>query len=283
VAALSLAASASPAGAVTIGQIPETDPGSGCTSSLYDFIQFTTSGNSYVVPNTGGVTQWTLTSWSHFATTGDGQMLKMKVFRKVGEPNTYQAVVHDGPRNLAPGVVNTFTTSLAVRAGDILGNNSANAGEVFNACLFDHPGPDVLDEHRERPGDLADGQSGAFDLTDNYYVNVSAEVTPVNTFTLGAITRNKKKGTATESATVPNPGSLTVSGNGVKAAGAGKAVSVTAAGTVQLPIRAKGKKKKKLNTKGKVKVRPTITYTPIGGNPSSQSIKVKLKKKLKKR
>jgi hypothetical protein len=43
--------------------------------------------------------------------------------------------------------------------------------------------------------------------------------TPSNTFTLGARTKNKKKGTATLTiADLPNPGDLTASGNGVKAA-----------------------------------------------------------------
>ena len=42
----------------------------------------------------------------------------------------------------------------------------------------------------------------------------------------------------------------------------------------------KGKKKRKLNETGKVKLNVAITYTPTGGVPSTQSLKVKLKKKL---
>ena len=41
-----------------------------------------TSGNTYVVP-AGGVA---ITSWSTNAAAGAGQQLKMKVFRKIGEP-----------------------------------------------------------------------------------------------------------------------------------------------------------------------------------------------------
>lgn len=52
------------------------------------------------------------------------------------------------------------------------------------------------------------------------------------------------------------------------------------AGTASLLIKAKGKQKRKLYDKGKVKLNPAITYTPTGGNPSTQSLKVKLKKKL---
>ena len=48
----------------------------------------------------------------------------MKVFRKVADPLTYTVVGHDGPRSLTPSIVNTFETSIPVRAGDVLGNNS---------------------------------------------------------------------------------------------------------------------------------------------------------------
>ena len=78
---------------------------------------------------------------------------------------------------------------------------------------------------------------------------------------------------------MPNPGTLTVSGGGVRKAGARKAVKVTTAGTVKLPIRAKGKKRKHLNSKGAVKLRPTVTYTPTDGATRSASLRVRLKKK----
>jgi hypothetical protein len=280
-ATVPLLANVPAATAVTIGQLPaSTPPATECVVSPFDLVQPTvTSGNSYVVPSTGGVTALTLTSWSHFATTGNGQMLTMKVFRKVAEPNTYQVVAHDGPRSLTPASVNTFSTSLAVKPGDILGDQDVNASVVPNACTF----PAAGDATRERPGDLADGASGDFNINSpNHRVNATAEVVPTNTFTLGTLTRNKKKGTATDTASVPNPGAATVSGNGVKTASARAktAVSVAAAGTVQLPIRAQGKKKRKLNSSGKVKLSVTITYTPTGGTASTQTLQVKLKKKI---
>jgi hypothetical protein len=104
-------------------------------------------------------------------------------------------------------------------------------------------------------------------------------VKPSNAVTLGAITRNKKKGTATLPVNVPNPGELTGSGNGVKASSAGAVISKSvSAGQAQLLIKAKGKKRKQLNQKGKVKLNVAVTYTPTGGDPSTQSVKVKLKK-----
>lgn len=107
-------------------------------------------------------------------------------------------------------------------------------------------------------------------------------VEPTNSFSVGAVKRNKKKGTATINLTLPNPGELTGSGKGVKASSAGGAVisKPVGAGQAQLLIKAKGKKKKKLNQKGKAKLSVAISFTPTGGQPNTQLVKVKLKKKL---
>jgi hypothetical protein len=279
-AALSLAASVAPAGAaVTIGQLAPGIPPLTCFNAApYDMIQpAVTSGNSYVVPATGGVTSWTVTSWSHNAAAGAGQRLALKVFRKVADPTTYQVVGHDGPRSISPATVNTFTgLSLPVKPGDVLGLQDY---DVPNACFFAVPG----ETHLEREGDLADGQSGEFiyPFPPGHRLNISAVVAPSNSFTFGKAKLNKKKGTATLTINVPNPGELSASGKGVKAAAAGATISkAVTPGAAQLLIKAKGKKKRKLNEKGKVKLNVAVTYTPTGGDPSTQSIKVKLKKKL---
>jgi hypothetical protein len=277
-AALSLTASVSPAGAaVTLGQITGT-PGAPCFSAIDRVQTSTTAGATYVVPSTGGVNDWTLTSWSHNAGAGDGQQLEMKMFRKVADPSTYQVVGHDGPRPLTPSVVNTFPVSIRVRPGDVLGSNALSP--TPNLCRFATGDPG--DAYLFRDGDIADGESQPFTNTStSLRLNISAEVSPTSAFTLGAVTRNKKKGTATVTATVPNPGELSGSGKGVKAAAAGATISkAVTPGGAQLLIKAKGKKKRKLNETGKVKLNVAVTYTPTGGGPSTQSVKVKLKKKL---
>ena len=105
-------------------------------------------------------------------------------------------------------------------------------------------------------------------------------VEPSNSFIVGAVTRNKKKGTAILSINVPNPGELTGSGKGVRVASAAvTSKTVAAPGEVELTVSARGKKKRKLNETGKVKVTPTITYTPTGGASSTQTRKVKLRKR----
>ena len=276
-----LATAPAAVGSVTIGQVAP-NPGSLSTCAPdADRVQPTiNSGPAYVVPSTGNVTAWTLSSWSTLGGSGSGDKIAMKVFRPAGG-NDYSVVGHDGPRTLSANSLNTFSTSFPVKPGDFVGLYT-----VTNAtpCIYDATGENYL----YRSGNLADGASGTFSSSGaapDFRLNISALLDPINSFTLGAITRNKKKGTATETATVPNPGAVTVSGDGVKQAsssGARSAVSVPSAGTVSVPIRAKGKKKKKLNQKGKVKLSVAITYTPTGGAPSTQSVKVKLLKKKKK-
>ena len=88
-----------------------------------------------------------------------------------------------------------------------------------------------------RLADLTDGQQGEFAADTDVRLSATAVVSPSNTFTLGSTTRNEKKGTASLTVTVPNPGELTGLGKGVKVAGAAGAVSskkVTAPGKVKL-------------------------------------------------
>jgi hypothetical protein len=265
-AALSLTDAPSPAEAtVTVGQTQAT--AETCASG-FDWVQPTvTSGNSFVVPATG-----TITSWSTNSNTMGGA-LTLKIFRQLGGLN-YVVVGHDGPHSLSPSTLNSFTgISVPVKAGDVLG---LNAGTGSPGCLFGVPGDAAYFR--------ADVQSGEFAPEPDLRLNVTAILNPSNTFTLGATTPNKKRGTATLDLTLPNPGDLTASGTGVSAASAGHAVisKSVGAGAAQLLISATGKKKKKLRQNGKVTLNVAVTYTPTNGDPSSKSVSIKLKKNKKK-
>jgi hypothetical protein len=268
--AVALAIWAAPADAsVTLGSLPASPFG---MQSGTDYAQLAvSSGPGYVVPGNG-----TITSWRTNAISASNQKLTMKIFRKVADPAFYMVVAHDGPRDLASGLVNPFTTSIPVQAGDIPGvySPSANPANTYNSTgsgdslLFRSPG-------------LNDGEQASFGQFNALKINLQAVFEPSNTVTVGGTTRNKKKGTATLKLTLPNPGELVASGKGVKAASAGNAVisKAVGAGPARLLIKAEGKKRKKLNTKGKVKLEVNITYTPANGDPATQSVKVKLKKK----
>lgn len=277
-AGLSLTATAPPVGAaVTIGQLgPDGSPPPTCTTTAVDQAQQSvTSGNSYVVPGTG-----TITSWSHNATGGPDQTLTMKIFRKVAEPARYMVVSHDGPRPLTESTVNTFATSIPVDPGDVLGLNQASGGGGTQ-CRFPAPGELA---HPLRFGNLGDGEPEDFMFgTPDTRMNITAVFVPTNTFRLGKVKLNKKKGTATLTVeNIPNAGEIVASGKGVKMAGAAGAVvakTVTAPGEVKLKIRAKGKKKQQLDETGQVKVKVKVTYTPTGGDPSAASRQLRLKRR----
>jgi len=260
------------AGSVTLGQLaPGASPVVACSPGRDYLMPEVTSGNSYVVPGTG-----VITSWSHNAAAGNGQTLGLKIFRHLGGTE-FMAVAHDGPHPLVPSSLslNTFAVNIPVSAGDIVGLNTGSGAAT--ACEFDGPNYEFVDS----AGPLGDGQSGPFGKSGGafYALNISAVFQPTNTFTLGKVKRNKN-GTATVTVNVPNAGELSGSGKGIKvatAAGAMIAKSVSPP-TASLKIKATGKQRTQLNATGKVTVKPKITYTPTGGDPRTQSLKVKLRK-----
>lgn len=254
--------------AVTVGQLA---PGliTSCSNS-FEWVQVSAPDNAYTVPAAGEIT-----SWTHRSQVGAGQTPTLKIYRKIGDPATFVVVGRDGPHPIAANTIATFSARIAVKAGDVLGLTGAGGASNIG-CKFPGPG-----ESGFLMNNLADGQQGAFTGSPDSRLNVSASLNPTNTFALGGITRNRKKGTATITAEVPNPGQLTASGTGVKAAGVAVISAIaTGPGKVKLLIRAKGKQKRKLRRTGKVKLAVTIIYTPAGGEASTQLTRLKLKKKL---
>jgi hypothetical protein len=273
IAVLSLAASPATA-SVTIGQLAPSQPMTACPGVSVDRLQPTvTDGNTYVVPGNG-----TITSWSTNFAAGN-QTMRMEIFRQVAGLR-YRVVAHEGPHPLTGGALNTFPASIEVIPGDVLGLHHSQ-GMMTICPFFFAPGDQILSKN----GNLADGEEDDFQVAPvDRRLNITAEFLPSNGFTLGATTRDKKRGTATLAVSVPNPGELTGSGDGVQAAGAAvTSKTVSAPGTTELQINATGRKKKKLKRRGKVTLNITVTYTPTGGDPSQQSTTVKLKKKRKKK
>ena len=105
---------------------------------------------------------------------------------------------------------------------------------------------------------------------------------PPNTFSLSGskLKLNKKRGTATLTLTLPDAGSLLLSGKGLRKV-SGK--SNGAGSSVPLLIKPVGKAKKKERRHHRLKVRFSVTFTPNGGTANTQSEKVTLKLRKKKR
>lgn len=132
-AAAAILGSAAPAKAAT-ATIGQTGPSAGCLPD-YTFWQLSGSA-SYTVP----AGSWTLTSWSTEASSYGGQMA-LVVLRPQGGSN-YSVVGVSTKETLTPSTLNTFTTSIAVQGGDIVGlwtsggtcaQSTGSSGDTYEA------------------------------------------------------------------------------------------------------------------------------------------------------
>jgi hypothetical protein len=279
-AAVALTATAVAAqGAVTIGNNLTTTestnmPGCNipCTATNLTLPGSKLAPDGLTSPVNGTVTGWKLRA-------NAAPNVRLRILRPAGG-NSFTGVGTSGPANFAgPGLSGPIPTSLPISTGDGVGLESPNGNFIYganilgNAAFWNMP---VLAD-----GSAPRAPNGTGPMVE---VLVQATVEPTNTLGLSAApVLNKKKGTATLTVSVPNPGQLDFSGTGINIAETAAVKTVTAPGPVKFLIRATGKKRKKLNRKGKVGVTATFTFTPTGGAPSTQSKSLKLKKKLKRK
>lgn len=264
-----LTADAPASAEVTIGQVaPSGGVLETCPTGPTDLVQpsVTAGGNLYSARAAGTITSWSTRS-------GGSGSYTLKVYRRTTDPDVFRVIGHSGPQPLTSGL-NTFSANLTVTSGDLIGLNAGGPGN--NTCGFSSPGDFVLTSG----GNLPDGGSGNFPpagAMDNVRLNLSATLVPTNAFSLGRITRDRRKGSATLEILVSNPGSVTLAGKGLKAKRTTKTVAVQ--GVVRFAIAVTGKRKKKLNRKGRIAVQVNATFTPTGGDPTAQTLTVTLKKK----
>ncbi len=133
VASLTLCAGAQ--AQVTVGELPPGIPLDTSAEPPLDVWQGKAeSGRGYVVPTDG-----VLTSWSTTAAPTGAQELEFKVFRpQPPDPSGAERMMvmgRDGPRKLTPNAVNTFEIGIPVRAGDVIGLNTAGS-VVPSAFVF---------------------------------------------------------------------------------------------------------------------------------------------------
>ena len=119
---------------------------------------------------------------------------------------------------------------------------------------------------------------------------ISISSVPINTFTFGKLTLDKKKGSGQLEVNVPGPGTLTevdtrslvvTASASVKKPGPLRirkaSLPVTAAGAVKLNLKPTRAGKKTLKEKRKLSFKVQVTFTPTGGAAASQPFKGKLK------
>ena len=265
--AVTLLGASSAQAAITIGQVasagftPDT-----CGPSSGSFTQPTvTSGPSFVIPAAGRIT-----SWSTRVTAAASQLMTLQIMRPLGG-NVYRLAAHDGPRPLPPSTVVTFPTNLNVIAGDVLGVQTNDTGNVVG-CTYEVLGETLWGSFPE--SFETDGEQQTFQSDTDRRINVSAEFEPSNAVTFAKTRRNKKKGNATITASLAGPGTVVLSGKGLKTKK--QSLAAPAGGLVKLKVIAKGKAAKKLRERGSARVTPKITFTPTGGTPAAIAEKLKL-------
>jgi DNA-binding beta-propeller fold protein YncE len=96
-----------------------------------------------------------------------------------------------------------------------------------------------------------------------------------NQFSFGALKLNRRAGTAMLTVAVPGPGSLALSGKGIRPAQA----QPGAAGSA-IPIKLTGAARATLAKTGRAKVRASVTFAPTGGEPRTEAKPLVLRKKL---
>jgi hypothetical protein len=275
-ALLLLAATVSPAGAVvTIGSNLARVP-----NSAANYSPRPTFSNVSLAPNRqafGGVSSpvnGTVVLWR--IRVGDStRVTNLRIIRPL-DRGVFTGAGTSASVTPPTGATSPYAAQLPIQIGDYIGLDCCDPG-IFepDAEFFVTGNAAVRDEWQPR---LVDGGAGRPPLrTNGYEIALNAEIDPTSSFALTGVTRNKRRGTATITVSVPNPGELTGSGRGVSAASISK--KVRAPGRVRLLIKAKGRKRRTLNSTGKVRVVPEITYTPTGGTGSTRTVTLKLVKR----
>jgi hypothetical protein len=156
---------------------------------------------------------------------------------------------------------------LRVHAGDYVGVDTSELSAIGNPCV-----PGATERLQFSPTLVDGGATKAPDFTQTCEILVNAKVRPSSRFTFEKVKRNKQRGTATLALDLPGPGSLTLSGKGIKRA----TEESGEAGRAKLRVKSKGKAKRRLARRGKAKVTAEVTFKPEGGKSATKSERIKL-------
>jgi hypothetical protein len=157
-----LAGPASAGAATQIGETFNTEI-IGCTGNTY--LQTGSTGPQYSVPFDG-----VITSWSHQGNSNPSE-LKLKVARRVGV-DSFTVIGESALKTAAANQLNTFSdVQIPVRSGDVIGIYMATG----NSCGRQPPGEWA---YHIAPGDVPPGPPMAFTPSTTVQLNISATVEP---------------------------------------------------------------------------------------------------------
>jgi hypothetical protein len=213
-------------------------------------------------------------SWRASANVGNG--IAMQVLRRSGD-TTYTSLSTSSAQSWAGGISPEFTTAQPLKIGDYVALRNQNANLIYATT----PGANAAAWFQVPGGPLQDGAGArAADVTEaNKELLAQATIEPSSKLQFNNIAVKKKKGTATMTMSVPNPGSLVYPTDNMSVVGP---TTVAGSGDFAVSIKATGSKAKKLKKKGKVGLTIPITFTPNFGTAAVSQTKVTLQKTKKK-
>jgi len=205
---------------------------------------------------------------------------------------TFEAMAYPNPASGTGGGAEASYDTGLLGANLAIGCSDTGPDAGLNDVIFQEAGRLGVPVADTYPAFKQGGQSFLADIVHpndagyaaiaNAFLNpkrtCKAEI-PTNEFSFGKVKKNKRKGTAKLTIEiVEGPGELNLAGT-KKVKPDDEAVEGEGAIEEKLAIKPKGKAKKKLNNKGKAKVTAEVTYTPDGGEPNTESERIKLVKR----
>jgi hypothetical protein len=165
--------------------------------------------------------------------------------------------------------VSTFTTSMPISKGDRIGLDDDHlAGSNFGDAGGSSGSEDIF---QPIP---ANGTMRNPDFSGGGELLFNADVVPTALFPKPKKPKKTKSGVAILVVVAPNPGVLSVSAKRAFIKSVSKTVS--AAGNVKLKLRPTKSTRSVLRRFGQANGQINVTFTPTGGSPSSQQLKVRL-------
>jgi Glycosyl hydrolase family 26 len=149
----------------------------------------------------------------------------------------------------------------------------AGAGDVVQAKAVLKPQPPPPPPPPPPPSSGGTGGSGdAGDGGGSGGTGGGQEAAIDNSFRIGRVRLDRRRGTATIAALVPGPGLVAVDG------AVPRQRQAEAAGRVVLRVRPTAKERRALRRRGSVRLRLIVTFVPRGGLPASRELSLRLRK-----
>jgi hypothetical protein len=263
---------------ITVGSdltLPASNTASNCqpsTPPCTDLLIGVHSGNPFPAksPTKGIVTSFAIKT----AVTGAGETVTFRLGRLETGTGPGASGAGTGPTATnTGGGIHSVPANLAVQPGDYVGIDTSRT-TAFSESPSQCGPPRAFLAYHPPLTDFGSFQPADANFTCELLVQATIQPSSVFGFNPKQVYKVSKKFKIVLPIELPGPGGIKVSGKGLARA---PATTVNEAGTVKLPVKLAAKKLRRLEAKGKGGLKVTVTFTPVGGDPGTQTFKLKLK------